>query len=224
MEGRGQTKGRVSFYGTIDSRVRSPARFFFFFSSLCPPLQNKLAEVKQYKTNPKMSSISSTNNGYIAVGADDGQIRLYDSISKVAKTCLPGLGDAIVGLDVTADGSYVLATTKHYLLVIPTSVAGQEKSGFKQSITNKANPPIKLQLDPSDCAMHNIKELNFTPARFNVGEGQEEFISTSTGQFIVMWNFTAIKQGRRFRYKIKTSDSSDAHAHQPDAAELSSLC
>ena len=47
------------------------------------------------------------------------------------------LGDAIVGLDVTADGSYVLATTKHYLLVIPTQVEGQDKSGFKQSITNK---------------------------------------------------------------------------------------
>lgn len=89
--------------------------------------KNALAEHKEYKTTPKFSSLSTTSSGYVAVGADDGQIRLYDSISKVAKTCLPGLGDAIIGMDVTADGTYLLATTKHYLLVIPTAVAGQEK-------------------------------------------------------------------------------------------------
>jgi hypothetical protein len=36
--------------------------------------------------------MTTTASGNVAVGADDGQIRLYDSISKVAKTCLPGLG------------------------------------------------------------------------------------------------------------------------------------
>lgn len=89
--------------------------------------RNKLAEHKTYKTVPKFSSLSTTADGFVAVGADDGQIRLYDSVSKIAKTCLPGLGDAIIGMDVTADGEYLLATTKHYLLVIPTRVAGQEK-------------------------------------------------------------------------------------------------
>lgn len=52
--------------------------------------------------------------------------------------------DAIIGMDVTADGSYLLATTAHYLLVIPTNVEGQAKSGFAQSITNKAEAPIKV--------------------------------------------------------------------------------
>lgn len=170
--------------------------------------KNKLAEHKLYKTVPKFSSVTTALNGNVAVGADDGQIRLYDSISKVAKTCLPGLGDAIIGLDVTADGSYILATTKYYLLVIPTAVAGQDKSGFRQSITNKAGAPIKLALDPTDMAQYNIKSLSFTVARFNTGEGQEEYISTSTGEYVITWNFTAIKQGKRFHYKIKRCESS----------------
>jgi hypothetical protein len=58
--------------------------------------------------------------------------------------CSPS--DAITGMDVTADGSYILATTPHYLLVIPTQVEGQVKSGFAQSITAKAQAPIKLQV------------------------------------------------------------------------------
>jgi len=47
--------------------------------------KNKLAEHKQYKTVPKFSSLATTQSGDVAVGADDGQIRLYNSISKVAK-------------------------------------------------------------------------------------------------------------------------------------------
>ena len=69
----------------------------------------------------------------------------------------------------------------------------------------KANAPIKLQLDPTDMAKFNIKQLSFTPAHFNTGEGQEEFISTSTGEYVVTWNFTAIKAGQRFHYKSGTT-------------------
>jgi len=110
-------------------------------------------------------------------------------------------------MDVTADGSYLLATTKHYLLIIPTQVDGQAKSGFAQSITNKAAAPIKLQLDPSDMVRYNISSLHFTAAHFNTGEGQEEFISTSTGPHIITWNFTKIKQGKLLHYKVKRCDS-----------------
>jgi len=168
---------------------------------------NKLAEHKQYKTNNKFSTLATTSGGDVAVGADDGQIRLYNSISKVAKTCLPGLGDAITGMDVTADGAYVLATTPYYLLVIPTQIEGQAKSGFGQSITAKADAPIKLQISPDDMVKYNIAALHFTPAHFNTGDGTEEFISTSTGNYIITWNFTKIKQGKRFHYKIKRCDS-----------------
>lgn len=40
--------------------------------------------------------------------------------------------------------------------------------------------------------------------RFNMGEGQEEnAIVTSTGQFVVAWDFAKVKKGHLDRYEIK---------------------
>jgi hypothetical protein len=88
----------------------------------------------------------------VVAGDSKGELRLYSDISKRAKTALPGLGgqylpsihfqhpsnmnacmntshcmiiDGVIGVDVTEDGKYVLATTKAYLLLIPTSLPGQ---------------------------------------------------------------------------------------------------
>lgn len=55
-------------------------------------------------------------------------MRLYSELGKVAKTHLPGLGDPIIGVDTTEDGSFVLATTKNYILVIDTRVKVKEKT------------------------------------------------------------------------------------------------
>jgi hypothetical protein len=48
--------------------------------------------------------------------------------------------------------------------------------------------------------------VNFTPAKFNTGEGLEKTIVTSTGPYIVTWNFRAVKSGRFTEYKIKRYD------------------
>ncbi len=132
---------------------------------------------------------------------------------------LLALLDAITGMDVTADGSYILATTPHYLLVIPTAIQGQAKSGFAQSITAKADAPIKLQVSPDDMVHYNISSLNFTPAHFNTGDAQEEFISTSTGNYIITWDFKKIKQGKRFHYKVrKKKAAADSKAAAIDSS------
>jgi len=47
-------------------------------------------------------------------------------------------------------------------------------------------------------------EVSFTPARFNVGEDDEEkTIVTSSGPYVVSFNFRRIKQGRFDDYQIK---------------------
>jgi len=168
--------------------------------------RNKLAQSKAYMGKTSFRCVATTADGMVAVGSDDGSIKLYDSIGKVAKTNLPGLGDPIIGIDVTADGSYVLATTEHYLLVIPTSVEAQEKDGFHKSITHSVLP-IKLLLLPEDMLRLGIRELHFTPARFDIGEGGERLISTSTGPFIVTWSFNAIRAGKRFHYSVRRTDA-----------------
>lgn len=50
--------------------------------------------------------------------------------------------------------------------------------------------------------------VSFTPARFNTGVNEaEKTIVTSTGKYVVTWNFRRLKQGRTDDYSIKQYDS-----------------
>lgn len=61
-------------------------------------------------------------DGYVVIGSEDGQLRLYSdrSLSR-ANTAVPGLGAPITSVDVTFDGKWVLATTDKYLMVVKTT-------------------------------------------------------------------------------------------------------
>jgi hypothetical protein len=51
--------------------------------------------------------------------------------------------------------------------------------------------------------MHT-KNVDNCAFRFNVGEGQEEnAIVTSTGQYVVAWDFEKVKKGQMDKYEIK---------------------
>lgn len=50
-----------------------------------------------------------------------------------AKTTLPGLGDSIIGIDVTEDGRWILATCRTYIIVIPTDLPGGS-TGFEKAM------------------------------------------------------------------------------------------
>ena len=81
------------------------------------------------------------------VGTKRGDIRLFDSKTfgdgrhsaadslearrPRAKTTLPGLGDPIVGIDVTEDGRWILATCRTYIIVIPTDLPNGN-TGFEK--------------------------------------------------------------------------------------------
>ena len=61
-------------------------------------------------------------DGYVVVGSQDGQVRLYSERQQTrANTAIPGLGAPITAVDVTYDGKWVLATTNNYLMVVKTT-------------------------------------------------------------------------------------------------------
>lgn len=129
-------------------------------------------EFKQYATNSKFSAAATTESGRLAVASEKGDIRLFDSIGKNAKTLIPELGDAIVGLDVSADGRWVLATCKTYLLLVDTRIplgAGKYggSSGFDRSFPADKKPtPTMLKLKPEHIeAMKAAGDISFTPAK-----------------------------------------------------------
>ncbi|KAF2718497.1 VID27-domain-containing protein [Polychaeton citri CBS 116435] len=174
---------------------------------------NKLvdSELKQYASKNDFSAAATTEKGYIAVASNKGDIRMFDRLGIQAKTALPALGDPIIGLDVSADGRWVLATTRTYLLLIDAlqqSGKNEGKLGFEKSFAKDSKPqPRRLGLTPSHVAQfqHETKSpLSFTPARFNIGEGKDETtIITSTGPFIVTWSMKKVLQGRKDPYSIK---------------------
>eukprot|EP00171_Calliarthron_tuberculosum_P012646 IDg12646t1 len=170
-----------------------------------PRTNEFIVQSKKYAagTRAKLECVATTGSGYLAVASEQGDIRLFDQIGKNAKTHLPGLGDKIIGIDVTEDGFFVLATTPKYLLIIDTRVKGQEKGGFEKSMGKNKPPPRKLVIKSQDIARHRMGEISFTAAHFNTGPSLERSIVTSTGPFIITWNFRAIKMGRLDSYQVK---------------------
>lgn len=127
------------------------------------------SQFKQYANKQKFSGVTTTKDGKLAVGSEKGEIRLFDSIGKNAKTALPPLGDPIIGIDVTADGRYIIATTETYLLLLDTKI-GQGRYtgslGFDRSFPADAKPiPMRLQLRGEHIAYMESR-VSFTPARY----------------------------------------------------------
>ncbi|KAI9886576.1 MAG: Trehalose-6-P synthase/phosphatase complex synthase subunit [Watsoniomyces obsoletus] len=174
---------------------------------------NKLvdSELKQYVSKNDFSAAATTEQGYIAVASNKGDIRMFDRLGINAKTHIPALGEAIIGLDVSADGRWVLATCRTYLLLVDAlQKEGKHvgKLGFERSFGKDSKPqPRRLGLQPAHVAQFQHETgaaLAFTPARFNTGvDSNETSIITATGPFIVTWNLKKVLQGRKDPYTIK---------------------
>ncbi|KAK0552758.1 Vacuolar import and degradation protein 27 [Tilletia horrida] len=181
------------------------------------------SQYKQYATKQDFSAATTDEAGHLAVASDRGEIRLFDAIGKNAKTALPSIGDPIRGIDVTADGRYVVATCKTYLLLIDTLIGEGRyagKLGFDRSFPADAKPtPRRLQLRPQNVAVMD-EEINFTPARFNTNsDNNETSIVTSSGSYVISWDFNQVKRGILGEYKVRRLADrivQDAFAHDRD--------
>ncbi|KAJ5197950.1 uncharacterized protein N7498_007067 [Penicillium cinerascens] len=169
------------------------------------------ADLKQYASKNDFSALATTEKGYIAVASNKGDIRMFDRLGINAKTHIPALGEAIIGLDVSADGRWVLATCRTYLLLIDAEQKdgkNEGKLGFEKPFSKDSKPqPRRLGLQPAHVAQfqHETKQpLSFTQARFNTGvDSEETSIITSTGPFIITWSMKKVLAGRKDPYTIK---------------------
>ncbi|KAK8148694.1 hypothetical protein G3M48_009451 [Beauveria asiatica] len=174
---------------------------------------NKLvdSDMKQYASKNDFSSLATTEKGYIAVASNKGDIRLFDRLGIRAKTQLPALGDPITGMDVSADGRWILGTTQNYILLVDAMQKdgkNEGKLGFEKGFSADTKPrPRRLALTAEHVAQfyHETgKPIAFTPAKFNTGEGAEETsIITATGPYIIEWNLKRVLRGMKAPYKIK---------------------
>ena len=63
----------------------------------------------------------------------------------------------------------------------------------------------EISFTPARCVdVYNTGFVNIIESRFNICEGQEEnAIVTSTGRFVVAWDFHRLKKGKCDSYVIK---------------------
>jgi len=164
--------------------------------------ENKKTEGKVYAKSPEFTCITSNVDDHFATGSKSGEIRLFKQVGQNAKNLYPGLGDPILALDSTMDGKWLLATTKTYLLLLPTII--DSKNGYLTSLGKDKNIPRKLKLLPEHLLKYKIKEVNFTPARFNdLEKDHEKYIVCSTGNFLVTWTLKHVIKGDIYQYEIK---------------------
>ncbi|KAI8606138.1 VID27 cytoplasmic protein-domain-containing protein, partial [Dissophora ornata] len=161
------------------------------------------SEFKQYAASNRFVCGTTTANGSLAVASAKGDIKLLNVVGKIAKTALPSYNGPIIGMDVTADGRYVLATCETCIQVIDVLNPANMKLGFDASFPANAKPePIMLTLKREHVAAMKLR-VSFTPARFNMGMNEEEkTIVTSTGPYVITWNFRRVKLGHT-DYQIK---------------------
>ena len=114
------------------------------------------------------------------------------------------LADPIVGVDTTADGRYVLATYKTYILLVDTTLKNDTsgKNGFQKGLKSSAPVPYRLQLRAEDVARLGCP-VSFTTAHFDVGDEQEKLVVTSCGPHVIVWNLRRIENGK-LDYRIGT--------------------
>ena len=98
----------------------------------------------------RFSALATTEGGFIAVASEKGDLRLFDRVGIRAKVILPALGEPITGLDVSADGRWILATCSTYLLLIDDQIKqgkNEGQLGFLKSFGKDVKPrPRRLQL------------------------------------------------------------------------------
>ncbi|KAF2083631.1 VID27-domain-containing protein [Saccharata proteae CBS 121410] len=172
---------------------------------------NKLVDtdLKQYVSKNDFSAAATSEKGYIAVASNKGDIRMFDRLGINAKTHIPALGDPIIGIDVSADGRWILATTRTYLLLIDAlqkDGKNEGKLGFEKAFAKDSKPqPRRLALKPDHVAQFRHETggpISFTTASFNTGE-EETSIITSTGPFVVTWSMKKVLRGQKDPYNIK---------------------
>lgn len=156
------------------------------------------------KTAPNFTCAATTANGELVSGSVDGVLRFYNAVPglptskdkfapKTAKCKIPGLGRPIYAVDVSADGKWVVATCKDYLLVLKAET--EDGVSIFASRANDGNKPHfhVLQLNEQDIkAIGGKQNITFQPARFNTGNDGETWIVTSTGNYLITWSFKKV--------------------------------
>ena len=192
--------GRHTFLGLDDNRlVRWDARVAGGVAQTLASPTLGYRDGHDFARGTKFRCMATTGDGCIAVGSEDGKIRLYgDSSMRQAKTSFPGLGSPITHIDVTYDGKWILATTSTCLVLLHTVIkdpkTGDLTNGFKTKAGERIAAPRLLKLKPEDAARARGAPLTRGKFTWVTEQGkQERWIVASCQNYSILFNFRRVK-------------------------------
>eukprot|EP01100_Stratorugosa_tubuloviscum_P004773 TRINITY_DN2204_c1_g1_i1.p1 TRINITY_DN2204_c1_g1~~TRINITY_DN2204_c1_g1_i1.p1 ORF type:complete len:370 (+),score=159.70 TRINITY_DN2204_c1_g1_i1:63-1172(+) len=185
--------------------------------------QNQLIQLATKKQ--KFTCAAATTNGGVVAGSKDGTVRIYTNISgQRAKNLFEqyACGEPVISVDVSADGEWILWTSRNFLSLAKTSFIdkkGQNASGFGKSMGKEKQQVMQIRLCEEDLQSIGVSQENlyFTPARFDTGPSTrvsgitERSIITSTENFILHWNLRLLERD----YKRLTDGDTNYAATRP---------
>jgi hypothetical protein len=176
-----------------------------------PRVKNAVVAERPYATNYMFNSISGAKDGTFVVGSKDGALRMYSQCSGNAKNVLPSLlGEAILHIDVSKDGAFILATCRSHVMLIPTFQEG--KSGFSHMFrkTNKPHPII-LKVNPRSLAKLGVNSIDYTYAIFDNKSDRETLIAANAGPYLILWDLSKVLSGKHDTTTIKSLGDKIVH-------------
>ncbi|OHT04035.1 hypothetical protein TRFO_28529 [Tritrichomonas foetus] len=162
-----------------------------------------------YKTDNKFTCGVTTRTGRFAMGSDKGIVRLYKEPCKTRATVnfQVNIGDdPIIGLDVSPDEQWIVATCPYYVSVFTVLARSTGKLAFDAPMKQDKSPVTRLTISQRD--QQRIAQVNggdllpFTSAKFESKNGKVVAIVASMGNALISWNFRAIENNRKPQYSI----------------------
>jgi hypothetical protein len=174
-----------------------------------PRAKKAIANRSDYRTDNRFSSGETTQTGHLAMGSENGIVRLYKEpgLTRATVNFSINPGDAaILALDISPDENWVLATCHGYLALFNTVAQSTGKLAFDQAMRGGKSQVRRLELSVWD--QHTVARANrgvlppFANGRFEVRCGRIVAVLASVGTALVSWPFAPIENGHEPRYAI----------------------
>ena len=174
---------------------------------------------------------ATSAKGQLVIGDALGDLRLYggtpgssraakgDAHPKTAKTLLKGSpGAAIVSVDITADGKYVVAATAEAVLVFPLEFTDGAKTSNGCDVRMGANKsdPLRLVPTPQQRAALGTK-ATFSRVRFDadpnaIGDQSAHWVVATCGEMILTWRMADVVAAVGTRATVQCDAASEGGA------------
>jgi hypothetical protein len=113
--------------------------------------------------------------------------------------------EPIIGIDISPDEQWVVATCPYYLSVFNVCAQSTGKLGFDVAMGRDRPALVRLAIRPED--MQKIaggSEMpSFAPAKFEVKRGKIVAVVAAIGPGLVTWDFRRIREGSLPTYSMK---------------------